>query len=103
MKENLAIIHRAHPVDLPHPHLHRAHPVAHPVAHRLVAQLAVQIKIVDVKIFRLVVAPVIDEALREMFHKVAKPVIHVGFGLHQWKEINLESVPEFLNQIFQKK
>jgi hypothetical protein len=99
MKENLAISHRAHPAALLH--LHRVlHLVAPLHLHRVLH--LVPIKIVAVKIYQRVVAPVIDAVLPEMFHRAVKPVIHAGFGPHRWKEINLESVPEFLNQIFLK-
>jgi hypothetical protein len=62
MIENLAIIHRAHPV-VPHPHLLVVRHLL--VAHPRVPPL-VQIRIVAAKICRRVVAQVIVEAQLEM-------------------------------------
>ncbi len=85
MIENLAIIHRAHPVVRLSPHLLvvRHLLVAHPRVPHLV-----QIRIVGAKICRRVVAQVIVEAQLEMSVQAVKPVIHAGFGQLLWSATN---------------
>jgi hypothetical protein len=96
MRENLAIIHRVHPVVPPLRHLHDLLLLAHHLALHLV-----QIKIVGAKIYQLAVALATVVAQPEMSAQVVKPAIHGGFGPLRKIATNRVSVLEFLNQIFQ--
>jgi hypothetical protein len=99
MRENLAIIHRVHPVDH---QLVALPPLHHALHHDLqlrVPQLA-PIKIVGAKIYQLVVALATVVVQPEMSAQVVKPVIHGGFGPLRKIATNRVSVLESLNQIF---
>jgi hypothetical protein len=96
MRENLAIVHRVHPVD----HQLVDHPPLHHALHLHVPQL-VPIKIVGAKIYQLAVALATVVAQPEMSAQVVKPLIHAGFGPLRKIATNRVFVLESLNQIFQ--
>jgi hypothetical protein len=97
MRENLATIHRVHPVAPPHLHPHDLLLVVH---HHLVLHL-VQIKIVAAKIYLHAVALAIVVAQPAMLAKGAKSAIHAGFVQRHKIAINRESVRASSSQIFQ--
>jgi hypothetical protein len=96
MRENLAIIHRVHPVD----HLLVERPPLLHALHLRVPQLA-PIKIVAAKIYQLVADLAIAVAQPEMSAQVVKSSIHAGFGPLRKIVINRVFVLGSLNQIFQ--
>jgi hypothetical protein len=96
MRENLAIVHRVHPVV----HQLDDQPPLHHALPPHVPQLA-PIKIVAAKIYQLVADLAIAVAQPEMSAQVVKSAIHAGFGPLRKIATNRVFVLESLSQIFQ--